>query len=325
MNSNNAPKLQINLFCSGIKHTRFGMTSKLVDEIYKIKDQSSFKLCIYGEKINIQQWIEYFKGKPKINVDLLTFETSHYPDKVVYAHKTKSEYSCKVDDDILISHNLWDYIIDNLDKINDKNPIIAPILTNGIPSVELFVEDFCTSKQQTEAYELFKRGRINEIEWGLDFSKVNDYIYNLKMDSWKGYNYWEMVTNVDTQWDKRDYLPWYYYMVRGVHPARFDFEYNIFIANCILQNKEMFYNGGNYYLDTYKAPYFTNNMFFCKTSYWRKTFSLFSDGFDEGQLTLQGQLDNSNILYVRNGFGIHMAYGMTKGQAEIENYYIQNL
>lgn len=323
MNSNNIPKLQINLFCSGVKHTRFGMTSKLVDEIYKIKDQSSFKLCIYGEEININQWVGYFKDKPKLNIELVKFSSPHYPDKVRHAHKTQSEYSCKVDDDILISCNLWDYIIDNLDQITDRNPIIAPILTNGIPSVELFVEDFCTSKQKKDVHGLFMIGQVNDHEWGLNFSKVNEYIHSII--EWSGREYWDMVTNTETWWDKRDHLPWYYYMVRGVHPARFDYECNIYIANCILANKEKFYNSGKYYLDTYKAPYFTNNMFFCKTSYWKKTFNLFSDGFDEGQLTLQGQLDGSNILYVRNGFGIHMAYGMTVCQSEIESYYIKNL
>jgi len=36
------------------------------------------------------------------------------------------------------------------------------------------------------------------------------------------------------------------------------------------------------------------------------------------------RLDNSSPLYIRNGYAIHMAYGMTRGQQEIESYYIQN-
>jgi hypothetical protein len=36
-------------------------------------------------------------------------------------------------------------------------------------------------------------------------------------------------------------------------------------------------------------------------------------------------LDKATPLYIRNGFAIHMAYGMTAGQQDIEDYYISNL
>jgi hypothetical protein len=313
--------LQINLFCSKI--SRFEFTKKMVDEILKIKDKAKIKLCIYGELSNINLWKEYFiVNKPSFNIELILLPDSYYPAKVNHAHKTTCEYSCKMDDDILMSHNVWEFILDNLDKITNKHPVIAPIFTNGIPSADMFIDDFLSAEDRKIAHKYFLTEYINENEWGLNFSDINKNIR--EMNQWCGEAYWQMVTDVNTEWDTRP-LPWYYYMVRGVHPARYSRDYNIFIADKIIENKNKFFEKQNYKLETYKAPYFCNNLFFCKTEFWRESFILFNDGWDEGQLTLKMDREKSSPLYIRNGFAIHMAYGMTRGQQEIENYYVKNI
>jgi hypothetical protein len=313
--------LQINLFCSKI--SRFDFTKKMVDEILKIKDKTKIKLCIYGELNNINLWKDYFTtNKPSFNIELICFADSHYPSKVSHAHRTTYEYSCKMDDDILMSHHVWEFILDNLDKISKKHPVIAPIFTNGIPSADMFVDDFLSEEDRKIAHKYFLTEYIDENEWGLNFSNINKNISLMKQ--WCGKEYWRMVTDVNTEWDTRP-LPWYYYMVRGVHPARYSRDYNIFIADKIIENKNKFFEKQNYRLETYEAPYFCNNLFFCRTEFWKESFKLFSDGWDEGQLTLKMDLEKSSPLYIRNGFAIHMAYGMTRGQQEIENYYIKNI
>ena len=317
----NQELLQINLFCS--KVSRFGFTKKMVDQILKIKDKAKIKLCIYGEANNINLWSEYFtSNKPTFNIELISFPNGHYPSKVEHAHKTTCEYSCKMDDDILMSHHVWEFILNNLDRICDKHPVIAPIFTNGIPSADMFVDDFLSQEDRKTAHNYFLTEYINAGEWGLNFTDINTNIG--KMSVWSGEEYWDMVTNVDTEWDVRP-LPWYYYMVRGVHPSRYSRDYNIFIADKIVENREKFFSKQDYKLETYIAPYFCNNLFFCRTEFWRESFKLFNDGWDEGQLTLKMNLENSSPLYIRNGFAIHMAYGMTRGQQEIENYYINNI
>lgn len=314
--------LQINLFCS--KPSRFEFTKKMVKQIELIQDKTNIKLCIHGEQFNTELWTEYFRvNKPTFKVELATFNSSYYPLKVEYAHKTDYEYSCKLDDDVLISHHLWDYIISNLDKITDKHPVLAPIFTNGIPSANLFVEDFLSDEDKKIAHKLFlTTGHINPHEWGLNYTSINDYVN--RQTEWDDVKYWEMVTDADTEWNIRP-VPPLYYLVRGVHPARYSREYNLFIADKIIQQSDKFFAKQNYWLDTYKAPYFCNNLFFCKTDYWRETYVLINDGWDEGQLTLRMNQTNSCAQYVRNGFAIHMAYGMTRGQQEIENYYTANI
>ena len=315
-------KLQINLFCS--KLSRFEFTKKMVDEIFKIEDKSAIKLCIYGEESNLNLWKQYFAFKiPTFHIELVLLNSVSYPVKVTHAHKTECKYSCKMDDDVLMSNHVWEYILGNIDNINSKHPIIAPIFTNGIPSTDMFVDDFLSLEDRAIAHKLFtKESVINESEWGLNFTNINKNIS--KMSTWCGKEYWKMVSEVDTEWDKRP-LPWYYYMVRGVHPARYSYEYNMFIANKIIENRSKFFGKGEYKLEEYDAPYFCNNLFICETDYWRDSFKLFNDGWDEGQLTLKMSLDDAKPLYIRNGFAIHMAYGMTQRQGDIEQFYIQNI
>ena len=78
-------------------------------------------------------------------------------------------------------------------------------------------------------------------------------------------------------------------------------------------------------LEKYLTPYFCNNMFIAKTSYYKEALGLFNDGWDEGQLTMLANKTNKMPIYVRNCYGIHMAYGCTTRQHEIEDYYLENL
>lgn len=317
-------KLQINIFSCEHRQYRFLFTVKMVNEICNIEHKDKIKLCIHAEKPVINAWINYFKtNKPNIEVQLLTYNDSNYLNRVRNAQTTECKYSCKLDDDVLISRHVWNYIIENLGNISSKYPIIAPILTNGIPTVELFVRDFLNETDKKVAYNLFKTKHIPANQWGLDYSEINKKID--QMNEWDGREYWDFVTNADTGWERLP-VPWHYFTVRGVHPARFSFEYNIFIANTIFQNREKFFGKNDYSLEEYPAPYFTNNIFVCETDYWKYSLDSFEeDGWDEGHLTLRMMMDNAFVLYVKNGFGIHMAYGMTEGGLQIEKYYVENL
>jgi len=317
------PRLQINLFTCGHKEYRIPLFLKMIEEISKSKYIDFLSLYIYAEARTADIVKQYFlNNKPKIKIYLTELASASYPERVKFAHKSECEYSCKMDDDVLMSSHVWDYVYENLDKLTQQTPVIAPIFTNGIPSADLFVQDFLSDEDKKTAHELFLTGPVADSEWGLDYTGVNQKIRS--MQEWNDGEYWSTLTTINTKWDVNP-VPWYYCIVRGVHPARYSKEYNFFVADKIFENKDKFFDKQEYRLETYKAPYFCNNLFFCKTEYWRDTYTLFTDGWDEGQLTLQMRLDKANPLYIRNGFAIHMAYGMTRGQREIEERYIQLL
>lgn len=317
-------KLQINLFSCGHRTHRFPFSSKMVTELCNIKNVDKIRLCIHAEKPIIEAWQKYFANiTPRFNIQLILYTDSDYLSRVRTAQNTDYKYSCKLDDDVLISRHVWDYLIDNLDKIdNYKTPILAPILTNGMPSVDLFIEDFLSDIDKKIAHDILLRGSIVENMWGLNYSRINEKIKSMK--KWNGREYWDFVSTVDTDWEKNN-VPWHYFNVRGVHPSRFSYEYNMFIASKVFENQNKFFNKNEYYLDTFTAPYFTNNMFISETKFWKDTLSLLFDGWDEGQLSYRILMDRSKVLYVRNGFGIHMAYGMTDRHMLIEQEYINKL
>ena len=322
--------LQINLLSCGDRGYRFLFTVKAVKELSYIRNADKIRLCIHGESQVIATWKAFFSRNPcNFEYKLYEYKDSTYLDRVRTAHQTDCKYSCKLDDDVFLPRHVWDYMIDNLGAITHKNPILAPILTNGMPSVELFVEDFLNEEDRNTAYGMFlqqwdrpKNSAIPVNLWGLNYESINNKISS--MTKWDGREYWDFVASADIKWETNP-VPWYYFQVRGVHPARFSLAYNLFIARKVFENRQKFFGKNDYYLDTYEAPYFTNNVFMCETSFWRNSLPLFDDGWDEGQLSLRVSMDKASILYVRNGFGIHMAYGMTEGQKIIERTYTDNL
>jgi len=318
-------KLQINLFIC--KHAgrvdRTPITLRMIDEIMKSKYVNQMCLHIYyTDKAARSTFEDFFKIKDTpLMVTLIELNSVDYTEKVNLAHKSESEFSCKLDDDILMSQYVWDYAFESLDNLTDNNPVMAPIFTNGIPSADLFVQDFLDVSKIQEAHEIFLTEPVADAEWGLDFTGANNKIRS--MSTWNEREYWDAMETIDTKWNTNG-SPWFYSIVRGVHPARYSKVYNMFIANEVINNKEKFFKKHEYRLETFKAPYFCNNLFFSKTDFWRESYKLFHDGWDEGQLTAQMNSTNAMPFYIRNGFAIHMAYGLTRGQQEIEAYYIQH-
>ena len=315
-------KIQINIFSCRDKTYRFPMTLKHVQEISQCVNRDKIRLMLFVEEPLISSWKEYFNtNKPDFDIQLVNMPSSSYLERVHTAQDTDIKYSAKVDDDVLTSRHVWDFIIDNLNSIDKQHPIIAPIFSNGIPSVELFIKEFLDEKDLEQAYKLLLSGRVDPNCWGLNFNKVNEYIQ--QQTEWNGRKYWDFMSVVDTDWENRP-VHWGYYQVRGVHPARFSPEFNLFIAEKIIQNKEKFYSKNTYSFEEFKAPYFTNNIFVCETEFWKKTLQIATDGWDEGQLSIQMSVDDATPHYIKNGFAIHMAYGNTYNQKYVEDFYINN-
>jgi len=315
-------KLQINLFSSSHRGYRFPFTVKMMHELQNVSHKEKVQLCIHAEEPIINLWKDYFNtNPPKVDTFYVEYQNSDYMSRVYTAQQTDCKYSCKLDDDVLVSRHVVDYILENLNAISFEHPILAPILTNGMPSTELFIQDFLNEEEKEQAYNIFLKTPI-ENHFHLDYTEIDKKVKS--MNKWDDREYWDFVATADTKWEKKN-LPWCYFIVRGIHPARLSYEYNKFIAEKIFANKNKFFEPANYRLDTYKTPYFTNNMFVSETKYWRETTPIHAGGFDEGQLSVRMMMDDSSVLYIRNGFGIHMAYGMTHNAFNLERLYIENL
>ena len=157
------------------------------------------------------------------------------------------------------------------------------------------------------------------------YLRILVYNYIKNSTTWNGKEYWELVAKINPT-DNRIGLPWFYTIVKGIHPARFSYDFNMFLAKHAVNNKSALLDKQEYYLDTtYPTPYLCDNLFFSKTEFYVKSQELFFDHWDEGQVNMLSQQRGQTPAYVRNCYGIQPAYGCTKGQQEIEEYYIKNL
>lgn len=320
--------IQINLFCGKDEAgKRSIITRAALNQLSNISDSNKNKieLFIYHEECDESLWeAEAYKlVEKRVSTTLVSMPDNEYTSKLNVALKTDHKYSCKWDNDVFINTDIWNYLIENIHIVDrDDISLLTPTLSNGMPTVELFIKDFLTEEEKSIVGQIFIKDGITKDIFGCNYDHIIDYIS--KLDNWDGDRYWKVVDMHNPTLD-RPYLPWYYGIVKGVHPARFSSDYNMFVFNHAVNNLDRVLNSKNLYMEKYITPYVCNNIFLSTTDYWKRSQDLFFDHWDEGQLTMLANIENRSPMYVRNCYGIHMAYGCTKNQKDIEANYIDNL
>lgn len=320
--------IQINLFTS--TKGRVPFTKLQLDEFTKISPSNKDKvtLHVYFNKNFKDMWVEEFTQEKysDIHVELHLMDSDEYILKPQLAHQTDAEFSCKWDEDVLLGAPTWDYMIENVNilKRDRSASVLAPLLSNGVPTVDLFMRDLLTIEEREIANKMFLNEGIKNVLdiWGADYRGVQTFIET--MTEWNPEKYWQFMETFNPK-ATRPNLPENYKWAKGVHPARFSYNFNMFIADKILAHKDKLFGKNDFYMEARETAYFCNNIFFATTDFWRKSFAILRDGYDEGQLTIYAKLLGMKPVYVRNSFGIHMAYGCTDRQQQIEEYYIKNL
>lgn len=320
--------LQINLFTSSTNELRLPLTKAALHELSQIESHNKQKieLFIYHNNIDEQKWTDIVQpvAENGIEVTLVGMHDDTYLHKVQVALQTEHEYSCKWDDDVFLNRDVWNFMIDNLEIVKSPNvSILAPCLSNGMPSVDMFVEDFLTQEEAQQAYDICIRDNVQLGIFGCNYESLYEYVKNIQ--KWDGVAYWKQVISIDPTLNRAG-LPWYYSIAKGIHPARFSYDFNMMLAKHAESNLDKVRASKDLYIqEGYPTPYLCNNLFISTTQFYKDSQELFFDHWDEGQINMLSQNRGQNPAFVRNCYGIHMAYGCTKGQKEIEKYYIDNV
>ena len=309
--------IQINILVHN--SDRFIFTKKSLNYLMGIKDCNKLKIKINISYSDIKQktfWEELI-DEFKLSGFFISLSFYPYTNKNNYLNKINSfletacEYSCSMDDDIMLSTELWDYMIDNINILDDEdNLFLAPIISNGIPSIELFINDFCDEDFTEKMHNLFINTNIPNL-WGANYEHLN-----VDRDVWD-MDYFESVKKINHHY-------------KGIHPIRISVTGQEMVANYVCDNFDNFLSKNDYYLEKFKYPYFCNSFYFIKTSVWKKIIedkSLFRDPYDEVPLNIYRESNDLNMVFVRNGFCLHMAYN-TIGpdeQKRIEDIYKKRL
>lgn len=281
----------------------------------KIRPEYKSKICV---KIlhagNSHIWQSVAENLVKNGIETYTAEfpfTLNYMDKIKLACDSDTEYCCKLDDDSWFSNHLWEWIIDNIDILkDDKNLVLAPHLSVGIPQIEHFIEGLGTSEEIKELYDIFHSYEFVPL-WGADYTPLN--IVNKSTKEWDKNLFYNEVNKLD-----------HYY--KGIHPARLMENAQIKINDLAVKHYDKIRDKQNYSFNITQVPYLCNTVFFIKTQTWKKiieTESLFRDAFDEVPINLYAHQNNLNYVFTTEGYGIHIFYNCVTNFETLQDVYYE--
>ena len=182
---------------------------------------------------------------------------------------------------------------------NDENLLLSPIMTNNIPSCDLFIDSAIKDVKVVEKVKefLINRPMPNGL-WGVNYEPLNKYTINA--DVWDYKKFYNGVRELGTE-------------VMGIHPIRISYEAQVEINEYIINNLSIITNINEYSITEFDAPYFTNSLFLIKTDIWRDIINSSTDSFDEISLNNYKSITNKKIMFINNGFGLHLLYNTIYG------------
>lgn len=285
-----------------LSHNRLNYVDLMFHFLSKIKLKNKLKL-----KLNIlatydNNWKEKCENlEIDYNIFIINNNNLNYLSKIKHAITTDSEYSVKLDEDCFINNFVWDYLIENVDALQDENILtLSPVMSNNIPSCDYFIEDFIDETEvKNKIYNYFLSREMPNGLWGVDYTPLNQY--TIHSDKWDYNAFYKGLSNLNTN-------------TKGIHPLRISYEAQMEVNNYILKNIEKFTKNNDFNLFNVNSPYFTNSLFFIKTSEWIKILSQSTvDAYDEIALNKYKRDNNKEFLFVKNGFGIHPMFNTVYG------------
>jgi len=288
-------KLTINY----LPHSRPHYALCFVKEILRIK-----KPLLQNIEINFLTsgdnaiWKECNLKLKEQNVEHNFFVVPHgdYMEKLNIGLQHTDNYFFKLDEDIFIPHLVWEFILQNLSILDDsKNAFLAPMLSTGIPTVDLFIDSFCDENEKSKLYKIFSETSLPSI-WGADYSELENH--TIKSNGWQSENFYNSVSKIN-----------HYY--KGVHPVRFSAAAQTLLLDICLNKFDKLCDPDNMSCIINNKPYFCNSAFVTTKSFYSDVINskeLFRDPFDEVPLNLYIEQNNLNKVFIKNGFAVHPSY-----------------
>jgi hypothetical protein len=291
-----------------------------------IKPENKKKIKINILATNDEPWLDYLD--PDIAAQVIIFPyNGNYLAKANMASKDENPYSVKLDEDCFMNSHVWDYMIENINILDDPDTLlISPLVSTNIPLVDQFIEAYIDDVEVKEQlYSFFKNRYMPNNLWGVDYTSLNKH--TVDAEKWDSETYYKGVADIN-----------HYY--RGIHPVRISVEAQLLLSEYVLNTMDKFLSKQEYSLKEFNRPYFTNNIFAFKTEDWRKVLELPNDGFDEVPLSEYKNAHNKKCYYIDNGFCVHPMYntvfgfnpefniGMNNGlqkEIEIVNQFVQKI
>lgn len=293
---------QVCIFFLTSNNSRTFMFPQIVDNLSKCKTKEKIKLLVLSDVEDDLSRYSNFLELTDIDYDIraVPIENNYLVKAntaVQYAESHNIPYLMKHDNDILCPPYLYDYLIRNLQVLDDsKNLLLTPTLTSGIPTIEQFINDYCSPQERDELHRLFIEYKFGPL-WGADFTPLNKHTIEAK--SWNPYLFYNEVKNI----------PHHY---KGIHPVRVYDKAILTLNNIILYHKNEILKERtpSFVYDNF-SPYFCNSIYLIKRETYKTILGskdLYVDAYDEVPLNKYRDNNKLNIVYTANAVAIHVMY-----------------
>ena len=238
-----------------------------------------------------------FIGIPKgIEYDIIYFPKGmNYPAKNNFLITRPETYSIKLDEDILMSNYIWDFIIENIKSVDDVM-FMSPILSANIPYVDEYIRGLFTPEERKSIEASFLKVKLG-VNWGVDYSVLNKHTINAK--EWNPEEYWNSVKSEI----KHPY--------KGIHPLRVSSVAHDLLNGYSLNHLDKIFGKNYFRLTERNMVYFTNSFFAMRTDLWKEASTrkdLHVDPYDEVPISLLMHERGLKALAIENGYAMHLCF-----------------
>lgn len=284
-----------------LSHDRLEFSKLMFYFLSNIKQENKDKIKINVLATYENDWTQLCESLGiEYNIHIIK-SNRNFLDKIDIALSTDTKYSVKLDEDNFANNHIWDYMIENVDILeNEEYLTLAPIMTNNIPSCDFFIEDYIKDEEvKSRIYGYFLNRSMPNGLWGVDYSPLNKH--TIYAQNWNPREFYEGVSSLNTH-------------IMGIHPVRISYEAQKTINDYIVDNIDGFVNKKEYEIFTVDVPYYNNGVSVIKTSDWKNILNQSPvDGFDEISLNLYKNKNNKKILFIKNAFAIHPMFNTIFG------------
>lgn len=243
-------------------------------------------------------------------------DDANYMNKIYYAidfaENRGIPYILKHDNDIIMGSSVYDHIFEQKTILQDDSRLIlTPTITSGIPTCELFIEDYMEAEEKAFIYGLFKQHSFGYMWDGLvDYKSLNTYTTGAS--EWNSSAFYRGVHAIQ-----------HYY--KGIHPIRVNEKALVELNKIVIKYKDRILQPDTYTLweDT-TSPYFCNSIFCIRTDVYKKIVNakeLFVDGVDEVPLNRWRFNNKQSIVVIRRGTAIHLMYNCIPNYLKYETEF----
>jgi hypothetical protein len=276
-------------------------------------------LKIFCYRCHEEQWKKKMEGSP-IPFEICAMpspgETAgytgyDYKERTRICIESPIKYSVRIDDDLFISTPLWNFMLGTMDEVLSQERVHAycPVFSTGLPSVDMFVEDFLSKEDSEKLGAVFKRESVPAKPWHpwCDYTHIQKFLE--RMEKWDSTLYWKEVLTHNT-------------VFQSIHPIRFSAEANAILTKHIFNNFHKILEEQEY--ECIAIEGMPNSHWTCtRTANWRRAVLEWGsqDPFDEMSMQCNERRYGMTTVYIKRGFAIHPCHGLVPDREKIDTEY----